>query len=92
MAAPTVEELIARLSPDLQGLLDSRKVHRQVSRRAFKDWGSTNVAMLSAVATDRDSLQALAKDSPWPGCLQQEGMQSSDSPSCTWHGRRRPRE
>lgn len=62
MAAPTVEELIAKLSPDLQGLLDSRKVHRQVQGELSKI-GIDNVAMLSAVATDRDSLQALAKDS-----------------------------
>lgn len=62
MAAPTVEELIAKLSPDLQGLLDSRKVHRQVQGELSKI-GVDNVAMLSAVATDRDSLQALAKDS-----------------------------
>lgn len=36
MAALTVEELIAKLSPDLQGLLDSRKVHRQVQGELSK--------------------------------------------------------
>ena len=62
MAAPTVDELIANLSPDLQGLLDSRKVGRQLQGELSRI-GVDNVAMLSAVATDRDSLQALAKDS-----------------------------
>ena len=62
IAAPTVDELIANLSPDLQGLLDSRKVGRQLQGELSRI-GVDNVAMLSAVATDRDSLQALAKDS-----------------------------
>ena len=62
MAGLTVEEYIAMMSPDLQGLLDSRKVNRNLQAELSKI-GIDNVAMLSAVATDRTSLEALAKDS-----------------------------
>ena len=61
MAAPTVEELVAQLSPDLQGLLDARKVPRAVQAELARQ-GIDSIAMLSAVAVDRAGLQQVAKD------------------------------
>ncbi len=61
MAAPTFEELVALLSPDLQGLLDARKVPKAVQAELAKQ-GIDNIAMLSAVAVDRAGLQQVAKD------------------------------
>ena len=61
MAHPTPEELIAQLSPDLQGLLDARKVPQAVQAELSKN-GIDSVPMLSAVAVDRAGLQQVAKD------------------------------
>ena len=61
MAAPTLEELVALLSPDLQGLLDARKVPKAVQAELARQ-GIDNIAMLSAVAVDRAGLQQVAKD------------------------------
>ena len=61
MAAPTVEEYIARLSPDLQGLLEARRIPRQTQADLSRH-GIDNVPMLSAIAINRDGLQIVAKD------------------------------
>ena len=61
MAAPTVEEYIARLSPDLQGLLEARRIPRQTQADLSRQ-GIDNVPMLSAIAINRDGLQIVAKD------------------------------
>ena len=61
MAAPTVDELVAQLSPDLQGLLDARRVPKAVQAELARQ-GIDNIAMLSAVAVDRAGLQQVAKD------------------------------
>lgn len=57
----TPEEWIAELSPDLQGLLDSRKVHKDVQVELAKH-SIDSVGMLSAVAVDRGELEKIAKD------------------------------
>ena len=55
-------EKVARLAPDLQGLLDARGVPEDLQARLY-DAGVDNLPMLSAIAVDRNSLEALAKDS-----------------------------
>lgn len=57
----TPEEWIAELAPDLQGLLDSRKVHKDVQVELAKH-SIDSVSMLSAVALDRGELEKVAKD------------------------------
>ena len=61
MAGKTDEEWIADLAPDLQGLLDSRRVPKAVQAGLGKN-SIDSVAMLSAVATDRGELEKIAKD------------------------------
>ena len=61
MAALTPEEWIALMSPDLQGLLDARKVPKAVQAELSRN-GVDNVPMLSAIAVDRAGLQQIAKD------------------------------
>ena len=61
MAVPTVEELIETLAPDLQGLLDARKVGKQTQADLAKS-GVDSIAMLSAVAVNREGLEKVAKD------------------------------
>lgn len=61
MAGKTDEEWIADLAPDLQGLLDSRRVPKVVQAGLGKN-SIDSVAMLSAVATDRGELEKIAKD------------------------------
>lgn len=61
MAVPTVEELIEKLAPDLQGLLDARKVGKQTQADLAKS-GVDSIAMLSAVAVNREGLEKVAKD------------------------------
>lgn len=58
---PTVEELIEQLAPDLQGLLDARKVGRQTQADLAKI-GVDSIAMLSAIAINREGLEKVAKD------------------------------
>ena len=55
-------EKVALLAPDLQGLLDARGVPEDLQARLY-DAGVGNLPMLSAIAVDRNSLEALAKDS-----------------------------
>ncbi|CAK8993985.1 Ubiquitin carboxyl-terminal hydrolase 17-like protein E [Durusdinium trenchii] len=62
MAGLTDREKIAALAPDLQGLLDSRRVP-EATQAGLHDLGIDNVAMLSAVAIDRTSLETLARSS-----------------------------
>ena len=59
--AMTVEEYIEKLSPELQGLLDARKVGRQAQADLSKS-GVDSIAMLSAVAVNREGLEKVAKD------------------------------
>ena len=61
MAALTNEEWIAKLTPDLQGLLDSRKVAKELQAGLAKN-AIDNIPMLSAVAIDRAGLTTVAKD------------------------------
>lgn len=62
MAGLTDREKIAPLAPDLQGLLDSRRVP-EATQAGLHDLGIDNLAMLSAVAIDRTSLETLARSS-----------------------------
>ena len=62
MAGLTDREKIAALAPDLQGLLDSRRVP-EATQAGLHDLGIDNLAMLSAVAIDRTSLETLARSS-----------------------------
>ena len=55
-------EKVALLAPDLQNLLDARSVPEDLQARLY-DAGVDNLPMLSAIAVDRNSLEALAKDS-----------------------------
>ena len=59
--AISVDEYIGMLAPDLQGLLDARKVGRQVQADLAKS-GVDSIAMLSAVAVNREGLEKVAKD------------------------------
>ena len=59
--AVSVDDYIEMLSPDLQGLLDARKVQRQVQADLAKN-GVDSIAMLSAVAISREGLEKVAKD------------------------------
>lgn len=61
MAALTNEEWIAKLTPDLQGLLDSRKVAKELQAGLAKN-AIDSIPMLSAVAIDRAGLTVVAKD------------------------------
>ena len=61
VVVPTVEELIEQLAPDLQGLLDARKVGRQTQADLAKI-GVDSIAMLSAIAINREGLEKVAKD------------------------------
>lgn len=61
MAALTNEEWIAKLTPDLQGLLDSRKVAKELQAGLAKN-AIDSIPMLSAVAIDRAGLMVVAKD------------------------------
>ena len=56
-----MEELIEKLAPDLQGLLDARKVGKQTQADLAKS-GVDSIAMLSAVAVNREGLEKVAKD------------------------------
>ncbi|CAK9048563.1 Signal peptide peptidase-like 2B (SPP-like 2B) (SPPL2b) [Durusdinium trenchii] len=60
MAGLSQEEKIASLQPDFQGLLDARGVDA-VMQAALFDAGIPSIAMLSAVATDRDALLEVAR-------------------------------
>ena len=60
MAGLSQEEKIASLQPDFQGLLDARGVDATMQAALF-DAGVPSIAMLSAVATDRDSLLEVAR-------------------------------
>ena len=60
MAGLTQEEKIALLHPDLQGLLDARGVEADM-QAALYEAGIPSIAMVSAIATDRDSLLEVAK-------------------------------
>ena len=59
--ALTTEEWISKLAPDLQGLLDSRKVAKEVQASLAKN-SIDSIPMLSAVAIDREGLAGVAKD------------------------------
>ena len=61
MAVLSVDEWIDLLAPDLQGLLDARKVGRQTQADLAKS-GVDSVSMLSAVAINREALEKVAKD------------------------------
>ena len=61
MAGLTVDEWIDQLAPDLQGLLDARKVGKQTQADLAKS-GVDNISMLSAVAINREALEKVAKD------------------------------
>ena len=61
MAVLTNEEWIAKLAPDLQGLLDSRKVEKAIQVALAKN-AIDSIAMLSAIAIDRAGLATVAKD------------------------------
>lgn len=54
MAGLTSAEKIAGLNPDFQGLLDARGVDSDMQASLF-DAGVHSIAMLSAIAVDRDS-------------------------------------
>lgn len=56
------EEKIARLNPELQSLLDSRKVEKPV-QAALSDAGVDSLGMLSAIAVTRAELMEFAKNS-----------------------------
>ena len=62
MAAISDDEAVASLSPEFQGLLDARKVEKRTQAELFR-LGVDTMQMFSAVATDRDGLATLAKDS-----------------------------
>ena len=62
MAGLTEREKIALLEPELQSLLDARKVSSPV-QAALHDAGVDGLNMLAAIATTRDELKAFAKDS-----------------------------
>lgn len=76
MAGLTDREKIAALAPDLQGLLDSRRVP-EATQAGLRDLGIDNVAMLSAVAIDRASLvgseQSLSRPCSGRGSLPRRG-------------------
>ena len=62
MAALTDEEKVARLNPELQSLLDARKVDVAVQAGLF-DVGVDSLGMLSAIAVTRAELEEFAKNS-----------------------------
>lgn len=62
MAVLTQEEKIAKLEPELQSLLDSRKVDVAVQALMY-DSGVDGLGMLAAIAVTRDELKTFAKDS-----------------------------
>ena len=59
--ALTSEEWIAKLSPDLQGLLDSRRVAKELQAALARN-AIDSIPMLSAIAIDRAGLATVAKD------------------------------
>ena len=61
-AMATDKEKVALLAPDLQGLVDARRVPESVQAGLY-DLGIDNLAMLSVVAVDRSSLETLARSS-----------------------------
>ncbi len=62
MAGLSEAEKIALLEPELQSLLDARKVGASV-QAALHDAGVDGLNMLAAIATSRDELKAFARDS-----------------------------
>ena len=56
------EEKIARLNPELQSLLDARKVDKPI-QATLSDVGVDSLGMLSAIATTRAELLDFAKNS-----------------------------
>lgn len=56
MAALTQEEKIAKLEPELQSLLDARKVEVAAQALLF-DSGVDSLGMLAAIAISRDELK-----------------------------------
>ena len=58
----TREEKIAKLEPELQSLLDARKVDVDAQARMY-DSGVDGFGMLAAIAVTRDELKTFAKDS-----------------------------
>ena len=61
MAALSRDEKIALLEPELQGLLDARKVSPE-AQAALYDAGVNSQGMLAAIAVTRDELKGFAKD------------------------------
>ena len=61
MAGLTESEKIARLEPELQSLLDSRKIEGAVQASMY-DAGVDGMGMLAAIAISRDELRNFAKD------------------------------
>ena len=60
MAGLSAAEKAGRLSPELQSLLDARKVDVDVQAALF-DAGIEDLSLLSAVAISRDELKAFAR-------------------------------
>ena len=61
MAALSRDEKIALLEPELQGLLDARKVSPE-AQAALYEAGVNSQGMLAAIAVTRDELKGFAKD------------------------------
>ena len=62
MAGLTRDEKIALLEPELQSLLDSRRVDSDIQAK-LQESGVDSLSMLAAIAISRDELRIFAKDS-----------------------------
>ena len=62
MAGLSQDEKIAKLQPELQSLLDSRKVEPAIQASLY-DSGVDSMGMLAAISISREELKNFAKDS-----------------------------